>query len=117
MSIPQKYLVKFDRFCAWFLVALFVAFFISGFGETKGIISTQLAKYLHETILPVPGAIAFAFHSAYGMHVAIKRWKRWGPIPRTLLILYAAAIIIGILIFQYVVEVPGSVAVPQKIDL
>lgn len=117
MSNTQKYLIKLDRFCAWLLVALFVAFFISGFGETKGIISPEFAKYLHEIILPVPGAIAFALHSAYGMHIALKRWKKWGPIPRAILILYTAAIIIGVLVFQYVVKVPGSIDIPQQIDL
>lgn len=118
MQIDKKFLMKFDRFCAWLLVAVMVGFFVSGYGEVKGIIPAGLSKLLHETLLPVPGAIAFVFHSAYGMHIALKRWKVWGKISMALLIGYAAVIIIGVFYFEFFVQLPGSsITAPQTINL
>lgn len=117
MAIDKKYLLKFDRFCSWLLIAIMAAFFITGYGETKAIIPAQLAKFIHETILPVPGAVAFAFHSAYGMHIAFKRWRWWGRTPLIILVLYAVIMVIGAVIFEYAVEIPGNVSVPQSINL
>jgi hypothetical protein len=111
----KKILIKFDRLCAWALVAIIVVFFISGYGVSKGIIPPEFAKFLHETLLPIPGVIAFAFHSAYGMHITFKRWKIWGPAWKMILILYAVALITGIIIFQFVIKVP--VTAPQSIEL
>ncbi len=101
MLVDKKYLRKFDRICAWSLIFIMVLFFVSGYGMTKGIISPQSAKLLHETLLPIPGTLAFAFHSAYGMRTAFKRWKWWGRIPMILLIIYGAVMVIGIFIFQF----------------
>ena len=113
----KKVLVKVDRFCAWLLVGVMITFFISGYGMTKGIIPENLAKFLHENLLPVIGGVAFAIHSAYGMHISLKRWRIWGPVPRAILILYAAAIVIGVAVLQYAIAKPGGLAVPQTIDL
>ncbi|MGE5550021.1 MAG: hypothetical protein ACM3ZC_05745 [Bacteroidota bacterium] len=113
----KKILIKLDRFCAWALVGVTIVFFISGYGMTKGVIPVQLAEFLHDDLLPMIGGAAFAVHSAYGMHISLKRWRLWGPVPRALLILYAAVVIIGVAVLQYVVRKPGGLEVPQTIDL
>lgn len=113
----KRYLMKFDRLCAWSLIAVMGVFFISGYGMTKGIISPQLSKYLHETLLPIPSGIAFAFHSAYGMHIAMKRWKAWNPFIKAVLIIYGVALVVGIIIFQFVVLTPGATQTPTSLDL
>ena len=117
MSV-KSLLIKIDRFCAWFLIAIMVVFFVSGYGMTKGIISADFSKYLHETLLPIPGVIAFAFHSAYGMHIAFKRWKVWGPFLKTTLIIYGLAMVVGIVIFEFFIKMPGSnLQPPSSIEL
>lgn len=112
----KKFFMKFDRFCAWLLVAIMAIFIISGYGMTKGVISAEFSKWLHETLLPVPGTVAFAFHSAYGMHISFKRWKCWGRIPLIILTVYGTALVLGVIIFEYMLKVPGASA-PQSIDL
>ncbi len=114
----KKTIVRLDRVLAWSLVALFVAFFVTGYGSTKGIMPPELGKFLHDNILPIPGAIAFALHSAYGMHVAFKRWKVWNRAWQVGLIVYCIAIVTGAVIFQAAVKNIGSeVQIPQALEL
>ncbi len=111
-------LIRIDRICAWCLLASMVAYLITGFGMTKSLMSPDLSKLIHDHVLPVPAFIAFAFHSAYGVHVALKRWKVWSPAWSVALIVYVAALVIGTLVFQYVLKGTGtSVSVPTKIEL
>lgn len=111
-------LVRVDRICAWCLVGSMFAYMITGFGMTKGIISPDLSKLIHDSMLPVPAFIAFAFHSAYGIHVALKRWKVWSPAWSAVLVVYVVTLVIGVFVFQYVLKgINTAVAVPTKIEL
>lgn len=117
MTFDKKRLIQIDRVCAWSLVAIMIIFFVSGYGMTRGFIPEKLAKFIHDNILPVPGGIAFAFHSAFGMHVGLKRWKVWGPVPRLILIIYGFAITAGVIAFSISRGSGNDIQIPQNIDL
>lgn len=117
MKFDKMLLVKIDRFCAWLLVAVMIVFFVSGYGMTHGFISKDFAKLLHDDILPIPGAIAFAFHSAWGMHIGLKRWKVWGPLPRSILIIYGLAFMIGVIVFTSIRVSPENIELPESFEL
>ena len=111
-------LIKFDRICAWSLVGVMVAYFITGYGQTREIISPELAKTIHDKILPVPSIIAFAVHSAYGMHISLKRWKKWNKVAKYSLIFYAVALIIGVIFVQYFLKTgSAAIVIPQTLEL
>lgn len=80
-------------------------------------VSFQEGPQCHDNLLPIPGGIAFAFHSAYGMHIGLKRWKVWGPIPRAILVTYGLAITAGVIAFAVSRGSGNSIQVPQSIDL
>ncbi len=114
----KKFLMKFDRVSAWSLVAVMVAYFVTGYGQTKEIIPPDLAKFIHDKILPLPSIVAFAFHSAYGMHVALKRWKVWGRPWSLVLVLYAAILVVGVAVMQFSAgAAAGAIEVPLEIEL
>ena len=119
LKLPRKQtLVKIDRVCAWSLVGFLLVYFITGYGMTKGLISPELSKLFHNTLLPVPAAAAFAIHSAYGAHVALKRWKVWSPAWSAVLVVYVAAMIGGVIVSQLVLKTAGAgIQVPTRIEL
>lgn len=112
------FMVKLDRICAWSLVGIMVAYFVTGYGQTREIISPEAAKFIHDNILPIPSAFAFAIHSAYGMHISLKRWKMWNRYWRAGFVIYAIALIAGVIVFQFALKT-GSAApvVPTTIEL
>lgn len=116
-AIVKTLLIKLDRISAWALVAFMAAFFVTGYGQTKEIIPPDLAKFVHDDLLPMPSIIAFAFHSAYGMHISLKRWKVWGRPWSVALAVYAVALVVGVFIAQFVVQTGAELAVPQEIEL
>lgn len=110
--------IKLDRICAWSLVAFMLIYFVSGYGMTKGIIPPVAAKFIHDSLLPIPSAFAFGFHSAYGIHVALKRWRVYNHAWRIGLGLYVIALTAGVIVFQVAIATPGSTPVePVRIDL
>lgn len=74
----HRLLIKLDRFLAWVLFGSMLLYFISGYGMTKGIISTELATKLHISWLTYIVLVAFVGHTAYAIHLAFKRWNFWG---------------------------------------
>lgn len=56
------------------LAVLMLLYFISGYGQTKGIIDPVLAKILHDKWLPIPTAVCFVLHTF--LHLKF-RWQRW----------------------------------------
>lgn len=114
----KKFLVKFDRVSAWSLIGVMVVYFISGYGMTKEIIPAPVGKFIHDSILPIPSIIAFAFHSAYGVHIALKRWRVWGRPWSIALVAYVVVLVVGVVILQFVVKTTGSaITGPVTIDL
>ena len=119
LKLPRKqFLIKLDRVCAWSLVAFLLVYFLTGYGMTKGLVSPEVSKLIHNSLLPIPAAAAFAIHSAYGAHVALKRWKVWSPAWSAVLVVYAVALIGGVILSQLLLKTTGTgVQVPTRIEL
>ncbi|MFZ2782217.1 MAG: hypothetical protein WAZ31_09275 [Rectinemataceae bacterium] len=114
----KKLLMKIDRVAAWTLVAVVATYFITGYGMTKAIIPAELSKFIHDSLLPLPSAAAFGLHSAYGIHIALKRWKVWGKPWSIALTVYAILFVLGVAYMQFFVKNAGAAALgPVEINL
>jgi hypothetical protein len=58
----NKFLHKLQRWAGYLLFFLILGHFITGFGTTKGVIDREIAKELHEDILPIPTFLCFLVH-------------------------------------------------------
>lgn len=72
--------VRIDRLAAWVLLVVIIAYAVTGFGLTKGIIDRNVASSLHLGWLGAVGLLAFVIHTAWAIHLAFRRhnfWNRW----------------------------------------
>lgn len=93
-------LVKLDRLTAWVLFACMLAYFITGYGMTKGIIDAGLATNLHNSYLIWIIFISFVVHSFLAIRLAFIRWKILNPYTSIVLGLIYLSIIFGFVYFQ-----------------
>ncbi|MFH1712224.1 MAG: hypothetical protein ABH846_03250 [Patescibacteria group bacterium] len=98
-----NYLItKLDRFAAWTMLCVVMLFAISGYGMTKGLINTELARSLHLNILFPIGLVAFCAHTGWAVHLSLKRWRVWNKTTAILLILAYSLILVGGLYIEFV---------------
>jgi predicted heme/steroid binding protein len=91
----QKFLIKIDRISAWVLLIGMLLYLISGYGMTKGIISSSLASKIHLNYLAFIVIIAFVVHTYYAIHLAFKRWCIWNVFTATILALFYLLFVSG----------------------
>jgi len=89
---------KIDRIAAWTLFFVIIAYALSGYGMTKGIINNQLSHNLHLVWLGAIGLIAFIIHTAWAAHLALRRHQIWNSWTKIAL---AGFYILMILFFSY----------------
>lgn len=82
------FFIKLDRLAAWVLLFVVLAYAVTGFGMTKGIIDQQLALSLHIGWLGGIGLIAFVIHTHHAIGLAFKRWRIWNMFSRFVLFLF-----------------------------
>ncbi len=71
----NRYLLKINRICAWFLLAFMIIFLISGYAWSNRIIlPLQQARYLH-TELDIYLVIFFPFHVLISTKFTLTRWR------------------------------------------
>ena len=70
-----KFLNKIDKFGVWILMALVLAFVLTGYGMTKHIMDPVLAKYIHTQLLPLPLLIFFCIHIIKAVRNQFKKWN------------------------------------------
>jgi len=87
----EKYLTKIDRIAAWILLIAFILYMISGYGLTKGLISSSFARSLHIQLLPLIIIITFVLHVGLSIRMALIRWQIWGKISKAILVLACLA--------------------------
>lgn len=104
------YLVKMDRIAAWTLLATMFAYFISGYGMTKGIINGPLAVNIHNNWLPLLLIGSFAFHTCYAVSLAFKRWRIWTPTSKFLLFAIYAVFILFLVFINSFYKKPVNTA-------
>ncbi len=114
----KELVIKVNRLSAWALIALMAVYFLTGYGMTRGLISPEFSKLIHNKLLPIPSMLAFAIHSAYAVHLSLKRWRVWRPAWSAALVAYVTVLVIGVIVFHFVLRrVDGSVTVPTTIEL
>jgi len=73
--LGEKFLNGIDKFGVWILLALILAFMLTGFGMTKHIMDPVLAKYIHSRILPLPLLIFLCIHIIKPVRNQFKKWN------------------------------------------
>jgi len=91
-------LIQIDRFSAWVLLLSIITYMLSGYGMTRGIFNSQLARTMHRNILPIITMVAFVGHTSLAVRVAMMRKRIWNKFTKILLIL---AYVIGFSFFIY----------------
>lgn len=92
------FFMKLDRFAAWILLLVILAYAVTGYGMTKGIINQQLASSLHLSWLGAVGLIVFVIHTHHAVGLAFKRWRLWNKFSRFCLSFFYV-LMIGFFIF------------------
>lgn len=96
----QKFLIKLDRLSAWALLFCMLAYGISGYGMTKGIIDYKLATNIHLYLLGPIALTAFVIHTAWAIHLAFIRWGIWNKATKVLLFIVYLIIVITFVYFD-----------------
>jgi predicted heme/steroid binding protein len=91
-------LIQIDRTSAWVLLASILAYMLSGYGMTKGIFDSQVARFMHRNILPTITMVAFVGHTSLAVRAAMMRKRIWNKVTKIILITTYVA---GFLIFLY----------------
>lgn len=72
-----KIFIKLDRLSAWILLIVIIAYGVTGYGLTKGLISTDFSMALHLGWLGGICLLAFIIHTSWAIHLALKRNRLW----------------------------------------
>jgi len=82
------FFIKLDRIAAWILLAVILAYAVTGYGLTKGLINRETARSLHLAWLAGIGLAAFIIHTAHAVSLAFRRWHIWNRYSRFCLIVF-----------------------------
>jgi len=101
-SKKEKYAWQLMFWSGWILLVLFLAYFITGYGMTKGLFDKELATMWHQEYLPVPAIIIFVIHSLLGARILLRRHQlHKSKSIQYLTILIFLVILIVLLYFQF----------------
>jgi cytochrome b subunit of formate dehydrogenase len=70
-----KVLAAIDRYACWILAVIVLLFIITGLGITKDFMDKQLAKQLHENVLPLPFYVFVLLHAFLPVRAKLVQWK------------------------------------------
>lgn len=100
MEKKHNWLFRIDSLAAWTLLVTILAYFLSGYGMTKGIIDSRLATRLHISLLAPIVAFAFIVHTSLAIRHSFIRWKIWNKATMIFLVLIYTFISSAFLYFQ-----------------
>jgi predicted heme/steroid binding protein len=89
----KKYFLKIEKISAWVLFFVILAYAITGFGMTKGIIDRKVAESMHLGWLGAIAIVAFVIHTGYSISLALRRWCVWNIFSKIILVGFYIAII------------------------
>ena len=95
----MKLLSKIDKVSAWVLLFCFLAYIVSGFDIQLRFLSPQVTSFFHLKYLFIPALAAFAIHTTYAIHLAMKRRNYWNMFGKILLSAYGVLHIFLFLLF------------------
>ena len=65
----NKFLFKTSKYSGWVLLFFMILYFFTGYGSLWGVINPVRAKFVHETILPIPTIVAIILHIAFRIKI------------------------------------------------
>ncbi len=89
-----KFFMKLDRLSAWTLLVVIITYGITGYGMTKGLISTDFSAALHFGWLGGIGLLAFIIHTSWAIHLALKRKQIWNAFSKITLTAFYVLLIL-----------------------
>ena len=96
----MKLLSRIDKVSAWVLLGCFLAYIVSGFDIQLRFLSPQITSFIHLKYLFIPALAAFAIHTAYAIHLAMKRRHFWNIYGKVLLAAYGVLHIVLFFLFM-----------------
>jgi predicted heme/steroid binding protein len=78
-------MIKINRFAAWILFFVIIAYAITGYGMTKGLIDANFARTWHLGWLGLVGLIVFVVHTFWGIHLFLRRKNIWNILTKIIL--------------------------------
>lgn len=73
-NAPDTGLARLSRCTAWIAFVVILLFILTGYGMTKRIIDPDLAKFLHNKILPVALIVSLLAHGGICARATFRRW-------------------------------------------
>jgi cytochrome b subunit of formate dehydrogenase len=70
-----NFLTAVDRSGRWILAVLMLFFILTGLGMTKGLLDPQIAKQLHQNVLPLFLYILFLVHVVIPLRAKFIQWN------------------------------------------
>lgn len=83
-----RLMIKLDRVAALVLLVVIIAYGLTGYAMTKGLLDRELARSLHLGWLGAIGLIAFVIHTSWALHLACKRRAIWNSFTKAALIIF-----------------------------
>lgn len=89
--------VRVDRVMVWVLLVGFIAFMLTGYAMTRGWMDYALASLLHLNVCPLLVGLPFAYHSAYAVHLILRRHRLWNKVGKAATGVYSLVVTVGLL--------------------
>lgn len=77
-----RILIKLDRWAAWLLMLVILTYAVTGYGMTKGLIDPSFARAGHLGWLGILGLLSFIIHTAWAIHLSLRRWHLWNMVSK-----------------------------------
>jgi len=83
------------------LLVVIIAYGITGYGMTKGLIPANIASILHLSVLGVVGLLVFVIHTSWVIHLALKRNRIWNIFSKVVLVSFYVLLVLFFLWAQF----------------
>lgn len=87
-----RILIKLDRWAAWLLMLVILTYAVTGYGMTKGLIDPSFARTWHLGWLGILGLLSFIIHTAWAIHLSLRRWHLWNMVSKISLLSFYLAL-------------------------
>lgn len=94
-------MIKINRFTAWILFFVIIAYAITGYGMTKGLIDANFARTWHLGWLGLVGLIAFVIHTFWGIHLFLRRKNIWNILTKIILFSFFVVLVSFFVYMQF----------------